>query len=78
MMEDTSKNVFKFEYENSLNLFGEIKKMVVAVKLPTGATEIIINTENIQSKYEYYLSAYDEEMKLKTNSDIQIVGCMFV
>lgn len=78
MVEETKQEQFKFEYENSLRLFGEIKKMVVAVKLPTGATEIIINTENIQSKYEYYLTAYDEEMKLKTNPAIEIVGCMFV
>lgn len=72
------KDKFKFEYENSVSLFGEVKKMVIAVKLPTGATELIINTENIESKYEYYLSAYDDDMKLKNNSAIGIVGCLFV
>ena len=73
-----AKETFKFEYKNSLELFGEIKKMVIAVKLPTGATEIIINTENIESKYEYYLTAYNDLMQLKNNTNVCIVGCMFV
>jgi len=73
-----AKETFKFEYKNSLELFGEIKKMVIAVKLPTGATEIIINTENIESKYEYYLTAYNDLMQLNNNTNVCIVGCMFV
>jgi len=73
-----AKETFKFEYNNSLELFGEIKKMVIAVKLPTGATEIIINTENIESKYEYYLTAYNDLMQLNNNTNVCIVGCMFV
>ena len=73
-----AKETFEFEYKNSLELFGEIKKMVIAVKLPTGATEIIINTENIESKYEYYLTAYNDLMQLNNNTNVCIVGCMFV
>jgi hypothetical protein len=52
--------------------------LVVAVKLPTGATELIINTENIESKAEYYRNAYDDTFCLKTNPQIQIVGYMLV
>src|SRR5665647_205334 len=33
-----------------------IKKMVVAIQLPTGAIELITNTAELQSKYHYYLS----------------------
>ena len=69
-----AKETFKFEYNNSLELFGEIKKMVIAVKLPTGATEIIINTENIESKYEYYLTAYNDLMQLNNNTNVCISG----
>jgi len=69
-----AKETFKFEYKNSLELFGEIKKMVIAVKLPTGATEIIINTENIESKYEYYLTAYNDLMQLNNNTNVCISG----
>jgi hypothetical protein len=78
MSETSLKEQFRQQYNKSLEEFGEVKKMVVAVKLPTGATELIINTENIQSKYEYYCTAYDMDMKLNNNKEIQIVGCLFV
>lgn len=55
----------------------ELNKMVVAVKLPTGATELIINTEQIDSKVDYYMTAYNEEMKLINNPAIQIVAWLF-
>ena len=55
-----------------------IKKMVVAIQLPTGAIELITNTDELQSKYHYYLSAYNDDMRLKTKLDIQLVGWMFV
>lgn len=69
---------FKAQYEQSKSRFGEINKVVVAVKLPTGATEIIVNSEQVESKIHYYLSAYDDGLRLKSNGDIQIVGFMFV
>lgn len=50
----------------------------VAVKLPSGAIEVITNTQETKSKSEYYLNTYDEEFKLKHNKDIQIVGYMIV
>lgn len=56
---------------------GSVSKMVVAVKLPTGATELIINSEQIHSKVEYYRNAYDKELNLKANPSIQIVGYLF-
>ncbi len=57
---------------------GLLSKMVVAVKLPTKTTEIIINTEKLDDKYAYYLEAYDEDMKLKSMPKIQLVGWMFI
>lgn len=72
------KKEFEVLYEHSKQLFGEITKMVVAIKLPTGAVELIINTDNIESKYGYYLDAYDDDMKLKNNSEVEIVGVLFV
>jgi hypothetical protein len=50
--------------------------MVAVVKLPTGAYETIVNSNHIESKCEYYLKAYDEEFKLKTNPEVSIVGIM--
>lgn len=55
-----------------------VKYLVVAVKLPTGAIELITNTDQIESKVEYYKNAYDDNFCLKTNPAIQIVGYMLV
>lgn len=52
--------------------------LVTAVKLPTGAIELAINTENIREKIEYILEAYDENMMLKANSDIVMQNIMVV
>ena len=52
--------------------------LIMAVKLPTGAIEIITNTDQLKSKAEYYKNAYDENFCLKTNPVIQIVGFMLV
>jgi hypothetical protein len=52
--------------------------LVVAVKLPTGAIELITNTDQLQTKVDYYRNAYDDNFCLKTNPVIQIVGFMLV
>lgn len=52
--------------------------LVVAVKLPTGAIETIVNTSKLEEKIHYYMDAYDDEFRLKTNTAIQIVGYMLV
>lgn len=52
-------------------------KYVVAVKLPTGATEIIINTELIETKRDYCNKAYDDDLKLNTCPEIELVSYMF-
>jgi hypothetical protein len=78
MGEITLKDQFLDQFRHSKSMFGEVKKMVVAVRLPTGATELIINTDQIESKVEYYKNAYDDDMKLKNNPAIEIVGCLFV
>ena len=52
--------------------------LVVAVKLPTGAIELITNTQKIESKCEYYLHAYDDDFRLLANKNIQVVEYMLV
>jgi hypothetical protein len=52
--------------------------LVTAVKLPSGAVEIAVNTSDIKSKLEYILRAYDEEMQLRTNTAIVMVNAMVV
>lgn len=63
--------------ENGENCF-KPSHPITAVKLPTGAIEIAINTENIKEKMEYILEAYDEDMKLKTNPAITMQNIMVV
>lgn len=52
--------------------------LVIAVKLPTGATEVITNYQQVASKVEYYLSAYDDNFKLRSNPEVRVVGFMLV
>jgi len=52
--------------------------LIAAVKLPTGAIEVITNTALISTKADYYINAYDEEFKLKANSEVQIIGFMLI
>jgi hypothetical protein len=54
------------------------KVLTTAVKLPSGAIEIITNTQEIPTKIDYLHSAYDEEFRLKVNPNVQIVGYMLV
>lgn len=52
--------------------------LITAVKLPTGAIELAINTEDIASKIDYILGAYDGGMHLKTNESIVMQNIMIV
>lgn len=52
--------------------------IVAAVKLPTGAIELAVNTENIEEKIDYIIEAYDDNMRLKTNDSIVMQNIMIV
>lgn len=64
----------KQEFVDALNAKGDLGRLEVLIKLPTGAIETIINTEDIAEKVSYYLNAYDDEMRLKAKPEIQMVG----
>lgn len=68
------------EEEMSIGLADYFKPayLVTAVKLPTGAIELAVNTSNIAEKLSYISEAYDENMRLKTNPEIQMVNMMVV
>jgi len=74
----TMRAKFSNDYVVALATYKPVNKLVVAVKLPTGVTEIIINTEAIESKVNYYLNAYDDHMCLKTNPNVKVLSWMFV
>jgi len=56
---------------------GRATYLVVVVELPHGAKELIVNSNNIHSKFEYYCDAYYDDMSLKANPDVKIVDWMF-
>lgn len=52
----------------------------VRIKVPNmKKAETILNPkENFDKKLEYYLNAYDDNLKLKANPDIIIVDCFLL
>lgn len=52
----------------------QLRMLICIVELPSKALETIINTTQIQEKIDYILNAYDDNMHLKANPDIRIVG----
>lgn len=57
---------------------GKLRIVCTATQLPTGAIEIISNTEYLDEKISYLLNAYDDELKLKTNSKIKMLDCIIL
>ena len=68
----------KERFVNAFEAIGYPTKLVVAFRLPSGAIELIINTEDISEKFMYYCSAYDDNMTMRNNNSIQIINWMFV
>lgn len=48
--------------------------LVTVIQLPTGAKEIITNTDQLQSKVDYLKNTYDDEFKLKANPAVKIIN----
>lgn len=61
-----------------LNSNRPVEAIAVAVRLPSGALEIITNTQDVRGKIRYYLTNYDNDLKLKANPAIQIVDLFIV
>lgn len=64
--EDEQREAFKPQY------------LVTAVRLPTGAIELAVNNQNIADKIDYILEAYDDDMRLKTNTSIKMENILIV
>lgn len=52
--------------------------IVTACKLPSNAIETLVNYQKLEEKKEYLLSAYDDNLKLKTMKDIQLLDCIVI
>ena len=73
-MEHTPKELLNLIFD--ISSIKNINKICLAIKMPDESTELIIN-QDAKAKIEYIERDYDDDLKLKTNNDIQIVSYMF-
>lgn len=52
--------------------------IVTSCKLPTGAVEVLVNYQELEGKAKYLLSAYDENLRLKTMQDIKLLDIIVI
>jgi hypothetical protein len=60
---------FTQDYSEKVN----VRLIVVAVQLPSGAIEVIQNTDDLENKYMYYLETYNKDMVMVKNPNIRIL-----
>lgn len=63
----------KFIKDSSVDVFS---KVVLAIRMPDGSKEIIIN-DNVQNKIDYVIGKYDDNLKMN-NAPICIEEYLFV
>ena len=71
-------NVIRQYLLDAVGRVNYLRKIVTVTELPSGALETQINDGGLASKYQYIVDNYDEDMKLKTCPDIQIVGLIII
>ena len=70
--EKSNKELFIEEFELEDADCGAVTHMVVFVRLPSGALEMIINTNDIYGKFNYYKQSYDDNLCLYNNPNVKI------
>ncbi len=70
--EKSNKELFIEDFELEDADCGAVTHMVVFVRLPSGALEMIINTNDIYNKFSYYKQSYDDNLRLYNNTNIKI------
>ncbi len=70
----TRKDEFINSWEMAIKERGSVTLYVCVVKLPTGAKEIIVNTDELEGKYNYLMTAYDNDLKLINNPLIELLA----
>ncbi|MMZ45734.1 hypothetical protein D3C75_333050 [compost metagenome] len=66
--------VTKQEFIEQCKCTIEPKLIVTVTQLPSGALETQINTDQLETKMNYIVDNYDENMCLKRNTKVQIIG----
>jgi hypothetical protein len=57
----------------NVQLTNDFTLLVTVVRLPSGALETIVNYQNLPEKIQYLINAYDDDLKLKTCPEIQLI-----
>jgi hypothetical protein len=73
-----NKVALKEEFVAKMKEVGVPVIISVAVQLPSGAIEVITNTQDTVTKALYYTDMYDEEFRLKVNPKVRVIGFMVV
>lgn len=55
-----------------------VSHIIVIVQLPSRAREVIINSQQLEEKFFYYLETYDDSLKMYKNQEIRIVDWLIV
>ena len=53
------------------------KYVGILIRTPMSEEVIVINNKDFDTKLEYYKNAYTDELKLKANSEVEIIGFTF-
>jgi hypothetical protein len=68
----------KEDFIQAVNEIENLSAITVAVRLPSGAIEVITNMQDLDNKAKFYRDTYDEDFRHNHNKEIQIVGFMVV
>lgn len=71
----TLKEKFESKYRN-LNKEPEI--LIVVIKLPSGAKEVISNSSDLDNKVKYYLEMYDDQFRHNRDHNVKIIDFILV
>ncbi|QQO92471.1 hypothetical protein CPT_Machias_081 [Staphylococcus phage Machias] len=71
----TLKEKFESKYRN-LNKEPEI--LIVVIKLPSGAKEVISNSSDLDNKVHYYLENYDDQFRHVRDKKVKIIDFILV
>lgn len=72
------KKVESLYVENLYKKPKPLRLIVTVVKLPSGALETIVNNQDLDEKIKYILGAYDDNLRLKTCKEIELVDCIIL
>lgn len=65
-------NIFKNILEDMISGQTNVKIIILVIELPSGALEVITNSENLIDKMQYIINTYDDRLHMKSNQDIRI------